>query len=337
MSLTVLIALLRPPGLFVRLRLRRELRSFLRLQFLAVALETGLLDMLSSPTAIGDLADRLRPAQLDTLETLLDLGVSLGELHRTRTVYRLHSRTARALVRPTGVALGAAVIELVDYHAAAFRDLPGNLLSGNQKDYLSGRSELIARSSRLVEPAVAALVRRLVGSHTPMRILELGCGSGIYLRHASEANSHATGVGVELDPGVAQAAKNSLDRWGIADRFSITQADARDLPNLAGSFDLITLYNNIYYFVPEERVALFGALRARLRSDGRLVVVSMTRSATPASLGLSLVLAGTRGCTALPTESELTASICQGGFTQVTRRGLLPGEPLAAFIASAPR
>jgi 4-hydroxy-2,2'-bipyrrole-5-carbaldehyde O-methyltransferase len=337
MSPTVLFALLRSPGLSARLRLRRELRSFLRLQFLAVALETGLLDLLRSPMTIEDLADHLQPARPDTLVTLLDLGVALGELRCTRMRYRLRSRTSRALSAPTGAALRAGLLELVDYHAAAFRSLPGHLLGGSQEDFLASRGMLIARSSRLVEPVVGVLMRGLVSGRGTMRILELGCGSGVYLRHASEANAHAMGVGVEIDPEVANAARDSLSRWGLAERFSVTRADARRLPpDLAGNFDLITLYNNIYYVAIDERGALFEMLRARLAPGGRLVLVSMMRGATPASLGLSLVLAGTRGCTALPTEDELMASLRQSGFTRIARRRLLPGEPLAALIATFP-
>jgi SAM-dependent methyltransferase len=307
------------------------------MQFLAVAIETDLLHILRSPRTIEALASSLQPTRPDTLAMLLELGVALGELRRDGTAYRLRSRTARALAAPSGAPLRAAVLELVDYHAAAYRDLPGRLHGASPEDYLSSRGLLIARSSRLAEPVVGALVRGLVRGRGPMRILDLGCGSGIYLRHASAANRHTVGVGVEIEPDVARAARASLSRWGLADRFSVAPADARHLPlELEGCFDLITLHNNIYYFLAEERVGFFETLRARLAPGGRLVVVSMMRGSTLASLGLSLVLDGTRGCTALPPEGELTDSLRRGGFARIVRRRLLPGEPLIALIAHAP-
>lgn len=308
MSLTIPLALLRAPDLRARLWLRRELRSYLRLQFLAAATEMQLLDILRTPTAIEDLNDRLRPARADTLLTFLDLGVALGELRRAGATYRLRGSMARALAASTGAPLRAAVLELVDYHAAAYRDLGDHLASGAQRDYLAGRAGLIAQSSRLVEPALAAFVRELVEGHQRIRILELGCGSGIYLGHAAAANQGSEGIGVEINSDVAQDAQALLGQMGLLERFSVVRADARCLPSdIGGGFDLITLYNNIYYFPVSERVALFAALRARLVSGGRLVVATMMRGTTPASLNLSLVLAETEGCTALPRTSSRSA------------------------------
>ena len=100
----------------------------------------------------------------------------------------------------------------------------------------------------------------MAGKNRPVRILEVGCGSGVYLRHAAEANPLATGIGVDMHEEVVELAAANLAVWGIADRFLVVQADIRrGLPSVPdiGSFDLVTLYNNIYYFTPEERMALF--------------------------------------------------------------------------------
>ncbi len=330
------LGVLRSPDLFARVLLRRELRSFLRLQFLTVALEAGLLERLLQPASFSDLAADWPAQRRATLNTLLDLGVALGELRRRGTSYRVRRNSiARALAGPTGRPMRAAVLELVDYHAGAYRDLPDYLRGAQQRDYLAGREALIASSSQLVEPVVGALVRRLVRGRTPMRVLELGCGSAVYMRHAHDANPAAVGVGLEREAELVSTARTSLERWGISDRFAVQQGDARLLgAELSGDFDLITLFNNIYYFAPAEREALMRDLRSRLTPRGRLAIVSMMRGRTPASLGLSLVLAATRGCTELPTESQLLDDLRESGFAEIARRKLLPGEPLVALIAS---
>lgn len=337
MSPTSLLPLLRSPHLVAKLRLRRDLRAFLRLQFLAVAAQMELLPHLQSPKSSEALARRLGLADRELLTTLLDLGVALRELRGSRAGYVLRGRTSRALATSTGTSLSASIEELVDYHTEVYAALPQHLLDGQQRDYLSGRGELIVRSSRLVEPALAALTRSLVAERGPMSILELGCGSGVYLRHAGTANPHARGIGVELQPTVASVAGESLKRWGAADRFAVLQGDARRLPAaVGGDFDLITLYNNIYYFTPDERDHLLGELRSRLRPGGKLVIASMLRGRTPASLSLSLVLAATRGCTALPSEASLLDSLRRRAFTRIGSRRLLPGEPFMAVAGERP-
>lgn len=49
------LGVVRSPDLLARVLLRRELRSFLRLQFLTVTLEGGLLERLREPASFSDL------------------------------------------------------------------------------------------------------------------------------------------------------------------------------------------------------------------------------------------------------------------------------------------
>ncbi len=317
--------------------LRRDLRAFVRQQFLAAALQTGILETLRTPLEVDDLAERLGFSQRATLRTLLDLGVALGELAHGPSGYRLRGAMSRALVRPRNDALRATLLELVDYHALVYQGLGEHLRGGREEDFLAGRADLIQRSSRIVEPVLGAFARELVRGGESVRILELGCGSGVYLKHALRANPRARGVGIEAAAEVVASARAAVGRWGLGDRLQILHADARRLPLEAGGrFELITLYNNIYYFDGAERRSLFADLGGRLTDDGRLAIVSMMRGGTPVSLDLDLVLAATRGCTPLPTESELRATLGESGFTDIRRYRLLPGEPFLAFVCAAP-
>jgi 4-hydroxy-2,2'-bipyrrole-5-carbaldehyde O-methyltransferase len=318
--------------------LRRDLRAFVRQQFLAAALQAGILEALRMPQEVDDLAGRLGFSQRATLRTLLDLGVAVGELAHGPSGYRLRGAAARALVRPRNDALCATLLELIDYHALVYRGLGEHLRVGRERDFLVGRADLIQRSSRIVEPVLGAFARELVRGRRSVRILELGCGSGVYLKHALRANPHAYGVGVEAAAEVVVSVRAAVGRWGLGDRLQILHADARQLPpEVGGKFELITLYNNIYYFEGSERRSLLADLGGRLTEDGQLAIVSMMRGATPVSLDLDLVLAATRGCTPLPTESELRATLGESGFTDIRRYRLLPGEPFLAFVCAAPR
>src|SRR4029450_9982380 len=102
-------------------------------------------------------------------------------------------------------------------------------------------------------------------------MLEVGCGSGIYLHHAACANPQATGIGIDLQKDVIAETSKRLVEWGVAPRFRVVPGELRQAcAGKTGPFDLITLYNNIYYFPDTERVRLLVSLRERLKPGGKL-------------------------------------------------------------------
>jgi SAM-dependent methyltransferase len=60
-------------------------------------------------------------------------------------------------------------------------------------------------------------------------MLEVGCGSGIYLHHAACANPQATGIGIDLQKDVIAETSKRLVEWGLAPRFRVMYADIRRL------------------------------------------------------------------------------------------------------------
>jgi cyclopropane fatty-acyl-phospholipid synthase-like methyltransferase len=168
-----------------------------------------------------------------------------------------------------------------------------------------------------------------------LRIIEVGCGSGVYLRYAAHLNPQATGLGIDMQEGVVRHAAENLRKWGIGERFRVLHADIRNPPpELDGPFDLATLYNNTYYFAPEERPDLFRSLRSRLAPGGALGIVSAMRGKGSAfTIDLDLVLRSTVGNTALPDLDELTTQLKESGFESVDRIRLVPVEPLYGLVA----
>jgi tRNA1Val (adenine37-N6)-methyltransferase len=72
------------------------------------------------------------------------------------------------------------------------------------------------------------------------RFLDLGCASGALAFLLLAKDPAATGVGVELQPRLAELAVRGRDANGFAQRFEVLKADARS-PGLlpAGAFDLV--------------------------------------------------------------------------------------------------
>lgn len=327
---------LRQPNVLGLVRLLGDANAYLRIQFLSAATRSGMLAALQTPGTQDELAQKLSVKRPELLDALLELGVAVKELSKSNGAYRISGRRSRALLDgESGDALAAIVEEVTGYHASVYQLLPERLRGAPDGDYLSETGELIARSSRSFEPFVANFVRSIASASRPIRMLEVGCGSGVYLRHAAEANPQLTGVGIDLQESVVQHAQANLERWGMGGRFQVLVADARQPPaELDGPFDLITLYNNIYYFTHEERPPLLRRLRSWLAPSGSFALVTLMRSATPAAADLDLALRCTEGCTGLPSLDEVRELLQECGFVVARTVKLIPGEAFFGLVAA---
>lgn len=332
-----ILTLLRTPNLRARSRVFNDVKSFVRLHFLYDAWSLGLLQVLKdAPASKDELTKRLSVQRPELLESLLDLGVALNELSlNAHGFYRITGRVSYALSSDREDPLAASVEEYVTLHSSVFQNLSSRIRGGPLGDYLKNIGPLIARSSRIVEPYIRDFVIDTFKDMEPRNVLELGCGSGIYLRHAAEASPQLIGFGVELDDIVAKQAAANLKEWRISDRFKILAADARKLPaELAGPFDLVTLYNNIYYFAVEERVSLFRDLRSRLAPKGALAIVSLMQGKSVTSADFDLVLKSTLGCAPLPEANRTKRQLIEAGFENVKMRKLIPFESYYGITAT---
>jgi 4-hydroxy-2,2'-bipyrrole-5-carbaldehyde O-methyltransferase len=316
----------------------RDLTTWLRVQFLATASRLGLLAALAEAPCQEDLAGRLGVSDSGMLTSLLQLGAALGEIRQDGDRWALKGSRAKAVADPAADPLAGILEEVAGYDADVYRALPGRLRGEAPGDYLPEAAEVVARASRLAEPLLGALVRDVVRRFDPARVLDVGCGTGTYLRHVAEASRTATGAGIDTEPDVVALATRNLSGWELTDRFSVTQADVRGLPELAaelaGPWDLVLLFQNIYYFPAIERPGILARLRT-LAPRGRVVVATTVAGTGDAfAAHLDLVLRSTVGNHPLPTIPELHEALRAAGFAMVEERRLAPRQPLRAFVAS---
>jgi SAM-dependent methyltransferase len=324
------LKLLRLPHLAAQAGIDRDINAAIRLNFLYAACSSGLLRQLRHRKQRSE----LQP-QSETLDAMLDVGVALGELKRDGNRYRISGRRALALSGHDGDPLAALIEEFVSCHAAVYRDFRNLSARAGKGNYLAGKGEVIARSSRVLEPFMVEFVQSQVVGKGPLSMLEVGCGSGIYLHHAAGANPQATGIGIDLQQAVIAETSKRLVEWGLAPRFRVMSADIQQVyAETTGPFDLITLYNNIYYFPENERVSLLVSLRERLKPGGKLAVVSLFAGKTVTASNFELVLRSTIGCASTGTLENFVYHLNQSGFREVTTTRLIPVQPFFGVTAS---
>ncbi|MEE1942548.1 class I SAM-dependent methyltransferase [Streptomyces sp. TRM 70361] len=309
-----------------------------RAAFLASAAGAGILRPLATrPCDLDTLAERLEIEGGDRqlLRAWLDIGVQLGEFDRREGCYRLRSTAAKTLARADNDAVAAALEEVMRFHLPVLLDGPRMLREGRRFSLGDQDGSVIARSSLVVRSFVEEAVERTLDTTTPVHLLEIGCGSGVYVRHAARLNPRLTALAIDLQPEVADRAAKNMAAWGLAERVETRQGDLRTL-DLQPRFDLVTLHNNIYYFAPEERVEVLERARALLAPGGRLLLTTSCRGGHIGLEVLNLWFTYADFGGPLPREDELTDQLERAGFTDVRADRIVPGEQFHAFTGTNP-
>jgi len=309
-----------------------------RVAWLAAAARYGVLARLAEgPVAFERLAAELArgPQGPDALRAWLQVGERLGELRSTPRGWVLRGFLARRLAEPENDAVAAICEEAASLHHALLLDGPERLRRGEPWTLADQDGVLIARSSRVLEPLVFEAVDAFIPRSGPVSLLEVGPGSGVYIRHAAERNSELRALGLELQEEVAALAMQNLRAWGLAARARIETGDVRKREPEA-AFDRLTLHNNIYYFPVEERVVLLAHLRRFLVPGGRLLLTTGCQGGSVGMALLNLWSASTRGCGPLPEPAELVEQLGRAGFATPRSARLLPGESYFAFTGVNP-
>lgn len=337
MKFKAFLSLIRGGQFFHILRLSRLLESVYRADFLSTSASSGVLRLLAAgPASLDRLAAELRleAPYRNALEAWLQVGVRLKELSVTKDGYALRSKLSRVLAAPENDGAAAFLEEVMTLHYGLIRRLPGMLKNRQLFTLADVDGELIARSSRIMEPLVFAAIDEVIPPAGELRLLEIGCGSGTYIRYAAQRNPQLTALGVELDPQVAAAARKNLSQWGLEGRAEIVAGDIRSRTP-APEFDLATLHNNIYYFPFQSRPGLLTLVRGFLKPGGKLLLTTGCRGGSIFMEMLNLWGAATEGCGVLPTPGEMVEHLEQGGFASVKAAKLYPFDSYYSFVGTA--
>jgi SAM-dependent methyltransferase len=334
MSFKPFFRLFRDGRLTALLGVGAGLKSFYKLTYLAAAGEAGLLKRLAAgPATLDSLAEFCGAGDQgrEALEAWLQMGVRLRLLSMGAQGYTLRG-LASALALPENDPALAMVEEVAGLHHKLISVTLPNLRSGKLWSLADQDGELIARSSRVLEVFQAEIIRDTFPERGTLRLLEIGCGSGVYLRYAAGRNPSLTALGMELQPAVAEMARTNLRNWGLEGRVKVEDGDFRTKAT-GELFDIATLYSNIYYFPVGERIALLERIGSFLRPGGFLLLTTCCQGGSLATEALNLWGAATNGAGRLPAESELVSQLRQAGYSKVKTKNLIPGDRFVSFQA----
>jgi SAM-dependent methyltransferase len=219
--------------------------------------------------------------------------------------------------------------------ASSLGALP-DLLKGAERPAFgtSDEARRMAAITRLVEPRALHVLEQIPGVRHPQRVLDVGCGRGDYLAGLLRRYRDAMGLGIEIEPAVADEARRRLAEADVTRRAEIRVGDFRTMELPLGTFDLVLLNHNLHYFTPSERVAVLRRAASRL-SEGGVVAVQtlvLTEGILPSLFGLQagaalfdLLLRTHRNLHGLPGAEEVHDALRAAGLGTTGEVAVLPG------------
>ena len=332
--ITPFLTLLNEGKLTTAIRANALYKPFYTLSYLAALKNCGVLDQLSSGPVPFEKLRLFNAGDAKTREALdgwLQMGCRLKLLASTRKGYVL-TGLARKLALPENDATLALLQEVASLHYRLISETPERIRNCELWSLDNQDGALTARSSRALEPFVLEAIKKYLPTSQPCKLLEIGCGSGVYIRHAAERNPSLVALGLELQENVAQIARENLKKWGLSNPIEISVGDIRTIP-IESKFDAATLHNNIYYFSAEERVSVLGRIREFLRDGGDLLITTCCQGGNIGIEALNLWAASNLHGGRLPEVAEMIHQLKQAGYEEVESFRLIPGDSFYAFRA----
>jgi len=185
---------------------------------------------------------------------------TLGKLLRAGAAQLATTQTplldARILMKKTLVCDDADLIAnerrlLTDEEVQTFKGLIDRRKNGEPVAYIIGEREFWGDVYQLVpgvliprpdsETLIQALLEKLPDRHKPLKVLDLGVGSGALVCALLRELPNAHGVGIDKNPAALNVAQKNAQRLGLSDRLVVAAGDWSD-PNWmpeGGPFDIV--------------------------------------------------------------------------------------------------
>lgn len=170
--------------------------------------------------------------------------------------------------------------------------------------------------------AIIGRIKQKFGTGT-LRILDVGCGTGIFAERIREALPNAEVIGVDLVRGMLS---KGVERWRQhANSVFAVQADSERLPFERNSFDVVTCANSFHHYPHQQRA--IAEMKRVLRPRGRLMLVDGYRDRPWGWFIYDVCVATVEGAVHHASARQIRRMCEENGFEQTyqtVHRGLAP-------------
>lgn len=151
---------------------------------------------LVTPRTRDELIKELDVRRPELLDALLEVGLAAKELALSNGLFHIRGKRSKSVMGANGDMLAAMIQANVTYYSDAYRNVGDRIHGRELCDDLANIGDLVAQFSKISEPIIKDFISGIVrGKNPPLRIFDIGCGSGVLLKSAYDANTLASGVG----------------------------------------------------------------------------------------------------------------------------------------------
>jgi ubiquinone/menaquinone biosynthesis C-methylase UbiE len=129
----------------------------------------------------------------------------------------------------------------------------------------------------LFGPSHRVLIKRIreAAGDRPIKMLDVGCGTGVFASKVRASLPQVEVCGVDL---VSDMLTKGQTRWRLHQGHVLpVQGDSERLPFASGSFDIVTCANSFHHYPRQDRAV--AEMRRVLRPGGRLMIIDGYRDA----------------------------------------------------------
>lgn len=242
----------------------------------SAAAGTGLLARLiegsTAPAAVHAKALDLDPR---ATALVLDVLVAFGAARREGDAI---GASPELIATATGSPGGATNLLAMWGHVPTFLRTGAPLLrmDGQREAAYAG---VVSALGRMFAPTAAELATKLPAP--PRRVLDIGCGSGVWGLAIAERHREARVTGLDL-PAVLEAFRARAAELGLADRIDTLPGDVHEIA-IPRAFDLVVIANVLRIEAPERARAIVQRAAQAIEPGGRLLIVDALAGGTPES------------------------------------------------------
>jgi ubiquinone/menaquinone biosynthesis C-methylase UbiE len=186
----------------------------------------------------------------------------------------------------------------------------------------------------LFGPSHRAIIRRLKAEHgdRPFRVLDVGCGTGVFAERMRSALPNAEVWGVDL---VSAMLDKGRDRWRThAGRIVPIQGNSERLPFADAAFDVVTCANSFHHY-PRQDLAVAEMCRV-LVPGGKLMLIDGNRDNPWGWFIYDVCVAGVEGHVLHCSARRFRDLFAAGGFAALTQKRRFSFAPFILNEATAP-
>jgi SAM-dependent methyltransferase len=176
----------------------------------------------------------------------------------------------------------------------------------------------------------------LEGSTSPMHVLDIAAGHGLFGIEIAKQNPNARVTGLDWAP-VLRVALENARKAGVHDRYNMLPGSAFEV-DYGGPYDAVLLTNFLHHFDKPTNITLLKKVRSALKPGGRAATLEFVpnedRVSPPMPAAFSMTMLTSTAAGDAYTLTELTAMYNNAGFSGITAHPI-PMSPHTVVMGRA--